>query len=260
MKIVVENNTLKKISIWGKTRAGKTAFPIGIYFLRNIPAVLKKWSFIPSDDILEIAYKIKEEGKFSYVPTDKAFHHTEKKNILVRKDYNISFNFNIKDFSGAYYVDITGIKKDKKEALDMLSTSDGIIWCFDPFEDYDIGKTLKDIIAIINQLTRNNRRIDIPTAFCITKIDYIPRKAKDWHLIAKCIFKEVYGKELLEIINSSFNKHAFFCVSTVGYINKNGKWVANIEKRSDSVYIKNKDSIKPEGIENVINWLTEKLL
>jgi len=250
---------LKKISVCGADSSGKTCFVMGL-FISCTFSFKKRWTLTPITGHTDATkYLLSELTTFL---TNGKMSRTTVGDLsgnlynfwLTRRDCALSYEVELKDLSKRLMREGEADSQEQKDALTFHRSSDAIIWCVDPFEEN--ADQLKKELASIKA---GNCKLHQPTAFVLTKVDKMVR-ARHYPLIAKRLFNEACGREVIRTIQQTFAFYEFFCVTSFGFARDNaGRLISNVDEAEDEILLKNPRKVIPEGFEQLLNWVTSSM-
>lgn len=272
-----EKGVTKKVALFGLKESGKTwLLKIGVPFAAYIGDSKGPWRIISKADsssareALSEAITVYRERVAPYRPTDISAYESDcPVYLLERPNRGISVVLEAADFAGEF-ADNDGSELSEK-AFHHLLQCDGIVWCLDVLEGkndtsssfYDerkIQEATDSVRYVLDQLLRISqcKRLSIPIAFCLTKIDFIciaalPKRENVWEETAELILRDKLS-EVRGLVQLFCPTSRFFCVSSCGYIEDEDRFVSNYQ---EGVFVKKP---QPAGINNMISWLVHKMV
>lgn len=244
--------------LWGSKQSGKTTYLASLFTaLSAIPG----WSIIPRDE--ETAEFISsraqefESGKFPK-PTDPDVTSKYIFDIEIKKTFgNKILSLEFLDPAGEYFNN-PGLMKTNENLRESIKKSKGMICLIDP-EPESKSKSEYFKILLMNLTIMKGifypekgfTKIDIPTAFCITKMD----QYKGYIRNPLGFANKLMGQDSLNVINSFYREPTFnwFGLSSIGFDNE-GK--ANIKLDQDGKECLRKRP-RPVNIFESIHWLVK---
>jgi GTPase SAR1 family protein len=218
-------NDGNSIAIWGTPQSGKTTFLGMLYYSINETDVGEGWSIFPVGEeaerfIMAVKREIRLNNSFPIATTEESKNYQlsfkREKGRNRGKEYGVDFL----DAPGQSYEDLND------EVLSFVTNSKGVLCLFDPTNDEKTKFELtleENLMRIRSLLHKQHRKIDIPIAICLTKVDQFCNDEVDKETFDQNILQEPekfirkqFGDESLNLVHRYCERYRCFAVSAVG--------------------------------------------
>jgi hypothetical protein len=259
------------LSILGPKNSGKTVFLVMLLkeLRSDISWYCNDMKAAPLDKIYT---EFIRKGNLPEPTLDKIIHD-ESWNILIAKKENknllirpVEFLLNVADVSGEFFdkYEDDQYKNDEFGYFERISKSSALMLILPAKHENPLDILQKTLEANFNQIRNRFQtdKISIPVAICISKIDIdeVYQRYLDSKRNSKQVFEDLFGKNIINTLGKYLSKYKFFCFSSVGIEEINGKYTSLLKKDANNrEYLPKDGKIKPIGITEPLEWFASIL-
>ncbi|MFT3892773.1 MAG: ATP-binding protein [Anaerolineales bacterium] len=270
------NSSEYEISLWGPSSSGKTTLMNSLMralYQRSQRDPVFDYLLLDADeenlqDYSRLFSSPLEEGTTTPRTTRWVFQRRLKSNNVVpSKVVNIhSHLIQVHDMNGVNTINLDdpltrSIFENSKFILLMLDHTllmEGETSALTPWGTPGSSRQeyLEKIEKLIRFLETSQTKYGRKLAVCFTKIDLLSLYREPWDLI-----KANFGVDMANLLQSCSNKPGWsvesFAVSALGFVNKNGKRIANFNKSDHSLI--DVDGWVPHNVESPFFWMFNEI-